>query len=88
MVYVAIAGCVVLTVATIIITAFVTNRIVRNKSEREVKTVQREYIAKSKKKEEVIQDANEKKEQVNATDTQSSFNASIDVLHQLSQKRK
>lgn len=88
MVYVAIAGCVVLTVATIIITAFVTNRIVRNKSEREVKTVQCEYIAKSKKKEEVIQDANKKKEQVNATDTQSSFDSSIDILHQLSQKRK
>lgn len=88
MVYVAIAGCVVLTVATIIITAFVTNRIVRNKSEREVKTVQREYIAKSKKKEEVIQDANKKKESVNATDAQSSFDSSIDILHQLSQKRK
>lgn len=88
MVYIAIAGCVVLTVATIIITALVTNRIVRNKSEREVKTLQREYLEKSKKKEEVIQDANEKKEQVNAPDTQSSFNASIDVLHQLSQKRK
>jgi hypothetical protein len=88
MVYIAIAGCVVLTVATIIITAFVTNRIVRNKSEREVKTLQREYLDKSKKKEEVIQDANEKKESVNAADTQSSFDASIDVLHQLSQKRK
>lgn len=88
MVYVAIAGCVVLTVATIIITALVTNRIVRNKSEREVKTLQREYIAKSKKKEEVIQDANEKKEQVNVTDTQSSFDSGIDILHQLSQKRK
>lgn len=73
---------------TAVVTAMISSWASNSKQKKIISSMAQDYSARAKKKEEVFQDANEKKEQVNATDTQSGFNASIDVLHQLSQKRK
>lgn len=79
---------IIFVVITAVVTALISGWASDLKQKKIISSMAQDYSARAKKKEEVLKDANEKKEQVNATDTQSSFNASIDVLHQLSQKRK
>lgn len=79
---------IIFVVITAVVTAIISRWASNSKQKKIISSMAQDYSERAKKKEEIMKDANKKKEQVNATDTQSSFNASIDVLHQLSQKRK
>lgn len=78
----------ILVAITAVVTAFICAWATNSKHNKVVTNMVNDYAEKTKQKEEVMKDANEKKSQVNNTDTQSSFDSSIDILHQLSQKRK
>lgn len=69
-------------------TTLITRWISDSRSNKIIKNMANDYAIKSQKKEEVIKDANEKKNQVLSSDAQSSFDASIDILHDLSNRRK
>lgn len=70
------------------LSSWITNKIWQAKQKKIVDEMNRDNKEKTEKKEEIIKDANEKKNQINNQDDVSSFNATVDILHDLSQRRE
>lgn len=78
----------ILVAITAAVTASICAWATDSKHKKVVTNMVNDYAEKTKKKEEVMKDANEKKNQVNNTDSiKSSYDASINILQDLSRKR-
>lgn len=73
---------------TAVVTAMISGWVSDTKQQKVVNNMKQDYKEKINRKEEVIKNANEKKSEVNSNDVKSSFDSSIDILQDLSRRRK
>lgn len=87
MFYVILIGVGILVVGTAFVTWNLTRSTLKSKHDKEMKQVAVKNKVKAEKKEEVIRNANEQKAQINASNAIDSFDNTMDILHQLSQRK-
>ena len=75
-------------VITAVVTALISGWASDSKQKKIARSMAQDYSESTKKKEEVIKSAHEKTSSVNAADIKTSFDSSIDILQDLSRKRK
>lgn len=68
--------------------SWITNKINKVRQAKLVSDLEKKRAQKSMRKEEVIDEANERKARVNVGDTQSGFDASIGILQDLSSRKR
>lgn len=87
MIYIVLVVAIILIIGTALITWNFTRNLLKSKHQKEMNDLAVKNKVKSEKKEEVIKNANEQKAQINTGDPSADFNNSLDILHNLSQKR-